>query len=418
MVKNKKRILNILIVFGVFLVFAFPIGQNLRLLVQAKTEEELINAEISGLNNGIQDKQLQVKSIQDKQQQYAEAIKQKQSEKASLNNELAILDNRVAKAQLDLELVETDIDTVKLQMQKTDVEIKNQEASIAKEKEHIENVLRLIYKGDNVSTLEVMLLNSSLADFLSQVKYLEDVNATIEESLKGLEKLKIQMEEKKSTLVKQNQELVTLKADLADKKDKLEQEKNSKIVIIDQVGASENEFQRLLRQAKQEQENAAAEIASMEKKIRAKMEALKDKKLDSNVNGLIWPVPKNTITAYFHDPDYPFKNIFEHPAIDIRAPQGTSIKASASGYVARATCNGSTNYAYIMVVHGDGLSTVYGHASGCNVKEDEYVVQGQIIGQSGGMPGSPGSGKLTTGSHLHFEVRLNGIPVDPLGYLQ
>lgn len=418
MYKNKIKIIKYSVIFFIALFFVFPFGATLKSLVLARTEEEMINDELKNLNNGIQDKQLQVKDIQDQQSKYSEAIKEKQAEKASLNNQLAILDNRVAKAQLDLELVQTDIDTVKLQIQKTDVEIKNQESEIAKEKKHLEDVLRLIYKGDNVSSLEIILLNSSLADFLSQVKYLEDVNANIEESLKGLEKLKDQLEKENQNLVKQNEDLALLKKELEIKKTKIEEEKNTKIVVLDQVGASESEFQRLLQQAKREQENAAAEIASMEKKIRAKLEALKARKLESNPNGLIWPVTKTLITAYFHDPDYPFKNIFEHPAIDIRARQGTTLRAAASGYVARVKFDGSSNYAYIMIVHGDGLSTVYGHVSGTSVKEDDYVTQGQVIGQSGGMPGSPGSGKLTTGSHLHFEVRLNGIPVDPLGYLQ
>ncbi len=376
----------------------------------------VLNREVREINNDIQDKKLEIKRIQQKQKKYSDAIKQKQQEKSSLNNQLAILENRVAKSQLDLELTQIEIERIELEIKKTDQEIENKNKDIEAEKNKIGSILRLAHKKSNTSALEIILLNESLASFMSQIKYLEDINTSIKDSLDSLKDLKRQLNKDKDELEKQNQNFLKLKADIENKKNALEAEKESKVMIISQLASSEKEYQKLLEQSKKEQQEAAAEIASMEKIARAKLASLEGKKLEFNDNGLIWPVTKNVITAYFHDPDYPFKHIFEHPAIDIRAAQGSTLKAAASGYVARVK-NGGLGYSYIMIVHGDGLSTVYGHVSKSYVKEDEYVVQGQTIGKTGGLPGTPGAGRLTTGPHLHFEVRLNGIPVDPLSYL-
>ncbi|HAM87990.1 MAG: Membrane protein metalloendopeptidase [Candidatus Falkowbacteria bacterium GW2011_GWC2_38_22] len=380
-------------------------------------EASVINREVKMINEDISDKKNQVKKIQDKQAEYEALIKQKQQEKSSLNNQLSLLDNRLAKSELDIELVETEIGRIELEIQKTNLEIESRNKDILKNKDQIADVLRLIQKRDNVNTLEIMLLNSSLSEFLTQIKYLEDINESLDESLQDVEKLKRDLEKEQKTLARKNDEMNKFKTELNEKKAKLAAEKDNKITILGQVGQTEKEYQRLLAKAKKEQEDAAAEIASMEKLVRAKLASLDKEKMEFNANGMVWPVTKNVITAYFHDPDYPFRNIFEHPAVDIRAKQGSTLKAAASGYVARVKSDGSANYGYIMLIHGDGLSTVYGHVSKSYVAEDEYVVQGQAIGLSGGLPGTPGSGRLTTGSHLHFEVRLNGIPVDPLSYL-
>lgn len=378
--------------------------------------EEAINEEIKELNEDISSKKSDIQKMHDKQKQYEEAIARKQSEKASLNNQVAILDNRLAKSEIDIKLVETEIERTKLEIKKTDVEIANKNSEVDNEKNKISNILRLIYKRDNVSSLEIVLLNDSLANFLSQAKYLEDINSSVVESLDKVKLLKSKLEKSKELLAEQNKDLDKLKADLINKQNGLASEKDNKIFVLGQVKQSEKEYQRLLAQAKKEQEQAASEITTMEKIVRAKIAKLEGGELQFNDNGFIWPVPKNTITSYFHDPEYPFRYIFEHPAVDIRAGQGTTIKAAASGYVARTKLSGNA-YGYIMLIHGDGLSTVYGHVSKIFVKEEEYIVQGQAIGLSGGLPGTPGAGSLTTGPHLHFETRVNGIPADPLGYL-
>ena len=376
-----------------------------------------INQELKDLSSDIDGKKNDIKRIQQKQEEYAAAIERKHQEKASLNNQLAILDNRLAKAELDISLVQTQIERTELEIQKTDIEIENKNKDIGQEMRDIENVLRLLYKKGNVTSLEIVLLNDSFADFLSEIKYLEDVNETISDSIDNLKNLRSRLEKDGEELDGQKQELQGLKKELEDKKLELGSEQETKIYVLTQVSQSEKQYQRLLEQAKKEQEEAAAEIASLEKLVRAKLAKLEGGQLTFNDNGLIWPVTKNTITSYFHDPDYPFRYIFEHPAIDIRAAQGTTLRAAASGYVARAKNGGQNGYSYIMLIHGDGLSTVYGHVSKIYAAEEEYVVQGQTIGLTGGLPGTPGAGRLTTGPHLHFEVRLNGIPVDPLAYL-
>lgn len=379
-------------------------------------DDAAVNAEVKEINAEIKNRRDQMKEIEDKQEAYKQAIKQKQAEKASLNNQMAILENRIAKAELDIESAAVDIDRTNLEIKKVNLEIEDKDKKIVQEKEHIEAVLRLMNKEDGKTALEIILLNDSLTDFINQIKYLEDINKEIGSSIDKLKKYKEELEEENAILAGKKQDLEKLKKELDEKKQALVSEQENKSFVLDQTRSSEKEYQRLLTLAKQEQDQAAAEIVSMEKTVREKIAKMQDKKLEFNDGGLIWPVPKNIITSYFHDPDYPFRYIFEHPAVDIRAGQGTALRAAASGYVARAKDAGK-GYSYIMIIHGDGLATVYGHVSAIYVKEDEYVVQGQAIGKSGGLPGTPGAGRLTTGSHLHFEVRLNGIPVNPLEYL-
>lgn len=409
--------LSLIFILGVYIKtsdFAFLASEDEKF---STPESAVINNEIKKINTEIEDRQNRMKKLEDQQKSYSQAIVQKQKDKSTLNNQLAILDNRLAKAQLDIESTELDIEKVNLEISRTDMSIKDKETEIETEKQKIEKVIQLIYREGNVDTLQILLLNNSLSDFLTQVKYLENVNQAVKESLDNLIVLKDNLEKEKIELVNKNEKLALLKQDLNERKAALEIEFESKEMLLAQVNSSEKEYQKLLTEAKREQQDAQAEIASMEKLVRAKLAALDGETLEFNENGLVWPVKKNVVTAYFHDPSYPYRHIFEHPAIDIRAGQGSTLRAAASGYVARARDAGM-GYNYIMLIHGSGISTVYGHVSKILVKEDDYVVQGQTIGLSGGMPGTPGAGNLTTGPHLHFEVRKDGIPVNPLNYLK
>ena len=98
-----------------------------------------------------------------------------------------------------------------------------------------------------------------------------------------------------------------------------------------------------------------------------------------------------------------------HAGIDIAAPTGTAIRAADSGTVQIASWYGGYGN-YTCIGHGGGVSTCYGHQSSIGVSGGQNVSQGQVIG-------AVGSTGHSTGPHLHFEVRINGSPVDPMGYL-
>ncbi len=129
-----------------------------------------------------------------------------------------------------------------------------------------------------------------------------------------------------------------------------------------------------------------------------------------------WPV-NGPITAGYFDPDY-FK-VFNvpHRAIDIAVPQATPIRTVSQGIVFAVKDGGRTGYSYILIGHQGGYASLYGHVSASFVKAGDKVGYGQIIGLTGGEPGTHGAGHMTTGAHLHLEMMKNGEHLNPLSVL-
>lgn len=130
-----------------------------------------------------------------------------------------------------------------------------------------------------------------------------------------------------------------------------------------------------------------------------------------------WSVaPRLGISAHFEDAAYKQRFGFSHHAIDIPTPQGTIVRTVADGVVAKVNDQGK-GFSSIVIAHGGGLTTLYGHVSGFLVSEGEQVLAGDAVALSGGMPGTNGAGHLTTGAHLHLAFMKDGVAVDPLPYL-
>jgi len=344
---------------------------------------------------------------------YEENIKKKQQESASLANQLSILDNQIAKTNLDIKATEQEINTAKLETRKLELQIINTNDKISNQKLNLSAVLQEIHENDQKNELHIFLLNNTISDFYNQIEYTRDLQVNLQTALGDLKTVKKEQIDKKSQLEAKQKEYVQLKDDLELKKVEITGEVSYKDNLLVSTKQSEKKYTELYQQAKRDQDAVSAQIAQMEKVLRSKLQSKPQQLTSSDFD---WPLSSHRITTTFHDPGYPFRYLFEHPAIDVAVKQGTPIRAPADGYVLNVRDAGM-GYSYISLIHSDGLSTVYGHVSKIFVQNDEFVAKGEIIGNTGGMPGTQGAGNLTTGPHLHFEVRLNGIPVNPLNYL-
>ncbi len=401
-----QKHLGFLLVF--FIAFIVLISQNNTFsFAQLNTTEDLETA--------IDDKKSEIDAIDAKIKEYKAQIEAKKREGDTLKNQISILEDQQATALLEINKLEVKTNQIELEVRANEIEIAELSDQQGMMKDQIAELIREINKEDDKTYLEVVLLYDNLSEFFNHLTYLSNVEEGLQADLDHLQRVTEKLNTEQTNLITRKNNLIAVKRKLEEEKARLESQEYAKNVLLDKTKSSERQYQALVTKERALQNSINSEITTLENQLRERL--AQDKQLgDISKHGLIWPVPSRYITAGFHDNDYPFRHIFEHPAIDIRAKQGTPIRAAASGYVARAK-NGGFGYSYIMLIHANGISTVYGHASSISVAEDSYVIQGEVIGLSGGMPGTAGAGNLTTGPHLHFEVRLNGIPMNPAQYL-
>ncbi|MEA3272914.1 MAG: peptidoglycan DD-metalloendopeptidase family protein, partial [Patescibacteria group bacterium] len=399
------------IIFVLFIISSFCIPQ----ISYSATRDEML-----GLHDDIQAKQYQIEELADKIKEYEDTVRQKQREKLSLGNQLSIVENRMEKTVLDIQSAELKIETTELELQEIDAQIQEKQEKIVRQKEYLSEFIRQIQKEDQKETLEVLLLHDSFSDFFDHLKYLEEVNGDLAETLGGVKQLKEELESQKSETETKKQALENMRESLEGKKLSLDEQKISKTWLRNQAVATEEKFRALVYELRIEQQKIDEELRALEASLRRQLEESDSDFIGNNGELVLsWPLkPTRGLSVGWHDPTYPFHYVYPngHPAIDIRAYQRTPIRAAAPGYVAKVRLSG-TKYGYMMIVHRAGFSTVYGHINSAVVQAGDYVERGQLIAYSGGAPGTTGAGRLSTGPHLHFEVWLNGMDVNPMNYL-
>lgn len=396
------------LVVGSVLPYGLPVSAD-------ETAVQNIKNEIDDLTDQVKDKQSRIKELDTLIGGYKNRIQQQANAELTLQNEIALLDNRVHEKELAIELGKTEIEALNLEIRQLEMQITEEEKHIATHKDLISEFLRRTNQSDEVSDLDVLLTQPTLSAFYNRIEEVAQLEKDLGESLETLKGVKDNLDAAKILRDKHRVEIEEHQKELIEEEELLEEERNTKASLIEETHNSQEEFERILYELKQQQQITSDDISRLQTELKDTLDNV-DESLARGDILLNWPLkPHKGVSAHFHDKSYPYRNLFEHPGTDIPSPVGTAVHAAAGGYVAWNR-TGKQYGNYTMIVHPGGIATIYAHLSKFVAKPDTYVDRGDVIGLSGGRPGDPGAG-LSTGPHLHFEVRQDGIPVDAENFL-
>jgi len=350
----------------------------------------------------IEEKRAQLDEIQQKLGEKDAQLEDKKKEISNAMERLILTQEELAEAKRKLAAIES-------RQQALSIKIRQNEAALAAKQEEYDKSrsvykkrLRDIYENGQVNYLDVLLGAADFRDFSSRIYLLQRV---IRRDFALIDRL----EEQREALLQQKAELDDIRKQLAAAH--AESQKEKEIVAQKTV-----ERQKLYEQALAEKAQLDAEYEELQRnsqEITAMIQRMEQEgRMMPQAGGtgqLAWPV-NGEITSPFGWRVHPIwgTQIF-HAGLDIGADYGDPVHAADSGTVVFAGWMGGYGNA-VMIDHGGGMVTLYGHNSSITVGEGEQVSKGQTIA----LAGSTGN---STGPHCHFEVRIHGEVVSPLQYL-
>lgn len=386
----------ILRIFGIIVVGVFLLQSNVAIAASSLSEVD--------------------KQIKEKEEEI-DGIKEEKSEALSEVEELTV---QISEYQKQIDELDSKIDDLNDQISEAEAKLNEAQEKYDKQEELLEARLVVAYEEGETSYLDVLLASESITDFISNYYLVTELATSDAELLESIQKQKEDIEQAKTNLENSKKELNTSKASKQSVATQLQSSKNEKDAKVAQLTSDEKQAQAELEQFEADKRAIQAELARI-----AAEEAKKQPQnggstttVPSNPSssGYIFPVA-GLSKANINNKNYP--SYRGHTGVDVNINvTGKSVVAVKSGTVvtSKALRNPNGTYRsygeYVVINHHDGTMTLYAHmlSGSRKVVEGQSVSQGQVIG-------TVGSTGNSSGTHLHFEVLINGNPVNPLPYL-
>lgn len=349
--------------------------------------------------------------LEKQQQALQKEIDKAKTEKERQQAVKAQIDNQIVSTRSQISVLSDKISLLEENLAATTEELEQKEYEISENYALMKQRLRVMYTTDNASVLGLLIGADSFTEYLTRTKVASKVAEHDQEMLETMRAELLDIKAFKEEIEENKQQIEETKTQLAGKQAQLGE----------QLRETEEQIQDLAALEAQIKNNQAA-IEAQQKQIQAEIDEIY-KQINSvgeYTGGVMgWPVVGyKTVTSNF---GWRFNNTDYHTGIDIAGKNaagqgiyGKPIVAASDGVVAFTQTNyvvGRGYGIYLIIDHGGGISTLYGHTSGLAVKVGDQVKRGQTIAYVG-------STGWSTGPHLHFEVRVNGKYVNPWGYLK
>ena len=365
--------------------------------------------------------------IQNKIDDKKEELQDVKDEKSSVLTEIDKLNTSISSTEKEISDLNSKIDNLTSSISEKTTEIEKKENEFKEKDKLLQDRLVALYEAGDTTYLDLLLTSGSITDFISNYYLVSQLAECDTEVLSEIENTKKEIEDDKKDLESKKAEIDKTKSEIAKKNEQLKSEKSTKQTKVDSLTTEEKNIQSQIDAYDAEMEK----IAAAERKAAAEEDAKKNASSNNSnntVNGgtsgstngtststgkMTWPIPGyRTLTSSFGYRIHPIYGTYKlHSGIDVGAPRGAKFVAADNGTVLIASYGYNGGYGnYVVISHGNGITTRYGHGTTILVSAGQKVTKGTPVL-------TVGSTGASTGPHAHFEVRVNGVAVNPMNYL-